>query len=34
MITLEIIPQELPENEEAVKRALREVALKMRAELT
>lgn len=33
MITLEIIPQELPENEEDVKKTLREVALHIRAEL-
>ena len=31
MITLEIIPQELPEDEEAVKKALREVVLHLRA---
>ena len=34
MITLEIIPQELPVDEEAIKKALREVALHIRAELT
>jgi sugar phosphate isomerase/epimerase len=34
MVTLEIIPQELPENEEAVKKVLREVALRIRAGLT
>jgi sugar phosphate isomerase/epimerase len=33
MITLEIIPQELPEGEEAIKKALREAALHLRAEL-
>ena len=32
MITLEIIPQELPEDEEAIKKALREVVLHLRAE--
>jgi len=34
MITLEIIPQELPEDEGAIKEALREMALYIRAELT
>ena len=34
MITLEIIPQELPGDEEAIKKALREVALHIRRELT
>lgn len=34
MITLEIIPQELPEDEGAIKRALGEVALSIRAGLT
>lgn len=34
MITLEVIPQELPEDEGAIKEALREVALSIRAELT
>jgi sugar phosphate isomerase/epimerase len=34
MITLEIFPQELPEDEEAIKKALSEVALSIRAELT
>ena len=34
MITLEIIPKELPGNEEAIKKALREAALHIRAELT
>jgi sugar phosphate isomerase/epimerase len=33
MITLEIIPQELPEGEEAIKKALREAALRIRSEL-
>jgi sugar phosphate isomerase/epimerase len=33
MITLEIFPQELTEDEDAIKKALREVALKMRVEL-
>ncbi len=33
MITLEIIPQELPEGEEAIKKGLREAALHLRAEL-
>ncbi len=33
MITLEIIPQELPEDDEAIKKALREMALHLRAEL-
>lgn len=33
MITLEIIPQELPEDEEAIKKALREVVQHLRAEL-
>ncbi len=33
MITLEIIPQELPEGEEAIKKGLREAALQLRAEL-
>ncbi|UCD72132.1 MAG: sugar phosphate isomerase/epimerase [Syntrophobacterales bacterium] len=34
MVTLEIIPQELPEDEEAVKKALREGALHIRGGLT
>ncbi len=33
MITLEIIPQELPEDEEAIKKAVREVGQHLRAEL-
>lgn len=33
MITLEIIPQELPGDEEAIKKALREVVLHIRGEL-
>jgi hypothetical protein len=33
MITLEIIPQELPVGEEAIKKALREAALHLRGEL-
>jgi sugar phosphate isomerase/epimerase len=34
MITLEIVPQDLPEDEGAIKKALREVVLHMRSELT
>jgi sugar phosphate isomerase/epimerase len=34
MITLEIIPQELPEDEEAIKETLRETALYIRGEVT
>jgi sugar phosphate isomerase/epimerase len=34
MITLEIIPEELPEDEEAIKKVLRDVILGMRTELT